>query len=273
MVATAADGSHRLGDALPRVPLSERHHGSTPLRSADSGRRVLRSAGTGETACAELGPAVPSGSARLHETALRQATSLDQPPLALYDAPMLEPPVDQCVDATRLRRTSLRVLRELVTTVVQALVIAIVLNAWVVEAALVESGPSMLPNLQIGDRVMLDKVSYRLHSPRRGDVVAVSLPAEGSLVVKRVMGLPGEVIQVRNGRVAIDGQTVSEPWIVYWGGADTEPLTVPPGHVYILGDNRGNSRDSRAIGPLPVSSIRGWARLVYWPFTRFRRIR
>lgn len=174
-------------------------------------------------------------------------------------------------DATS-RPTSrlLRLLWELSSTVVQAVLIALLLNALVIEAALVESGPSMLPTLRAGERVMLEKVSYRLHVPRRGDIVAAQGPGSSGLLVKRVVALPGETVEVRNGHTIVEGVQLDERWVTYWGGRDLLPLTIPEGHVLILGDNRGNSRDSRVIGPVPVEAIRGRAWFVFWPLDRWR---
>ena len=79
------------------------------------------------------------------------------------------------------------------------------------------------------------------------------------------MGLPGEMVEVKNGHVIIDGQKIEEPWILYFGGPDYRPAKIPEGYIFIVGDNRQNSRDSRAIGPVPINTIEGRAWLVYWP--------
>jgi signal peptidase I len=84
-------------------------------------------------------------------------------------------------------------------------------------------------------------------------------------LIKRIVGLPEEVVEVRDGHTFIDGQPIEEPWVTFFGGRGYPPTRVPPDHVFILGDNRGNSHDSRAIGPVPVDSIKGHVWLVYWP--------
>jgi signal peptidase I len=172
----------------------------------------------------------------------------------------------------RLARLLALVLRELLLTIVPALVLVLFINVFVAEAALVEEGPSMQPNLYRGDRVMTEKVSYRLHEPRRGDVVVVSRPAGEKSLIKRVVGLPGEVLEVRQGHVWIDGELLDEPWVTYFGGPDYEPTRIPEGHVFVLGDNRPNSRDSRHIGPVPLSDIRGHALFIYWPVQHIRDV-
>ena len=155
------------------------------------------------------------------------------------------------------------------TTVVPAVLIALFVHVFVAEAAEIESGPSMQPNLYAGYRVMTEKVSYLFHDPRRGDVVLVERPANEGNLIKRVIGLPGETIEVRDGHTYINGQIIDEPWVKNFGGVSCSPTFIPEGTVFVMGDNRPNSRDSRAIGPVPIDSIigRGW--FVYWPLEEF----
>ena len=155
--------------------------------------------------------------------------------------------------------------REIVTTILPAVLLALFVNVFVAEAALVEEGPSMQPNLYVGYRVMTEKVSYRFHLPRRGGVVVAERPGNEKSLIKRVVALPGEIVEVRDGHTFINRQPIEEPWVTHFGGPDFPPTLVPPDHVFILGDNRGNSRDSRAIGPVAVDTIQGRAWLVYWP--------
>jgi signal peptidase I len=169
----------------------------------------------------------------------------------------------------RLLHITGAVVRELVLTLIPALMLVLFINVFVAEAALVEEGPSMQPNLYRGDRVMTEKVSYRFAAPRRGDVVIVRRPAPEKSLVKRVVALPGEVVEVRQGHVWIDGEPIEEPWVTYFGGPDYGPARVPEDYVFVLGDNRPNSRDSREIGPVPLSAVRSHAVFVYWPLTHF----
>jgi len=169
----------------------------------------------------------------------------------------------------RIARLARRLMRELIISVLPALLIALFINVFVAEATLVD-GPSMQPNLYSGYRVMTDKISYKLHPPQRGDVVVVERPAPEGTLVKRVVALPGETIQVRGGHTFIDGLAIEEPWVSNFGGPDYLPACVPPDHVFILGDNRIISRDSRAIGPVPISAIKRQARLVYWPLDQIK---
>jgi signal peptidase I len=156
---------------------------------------------------------------------------------------------------------------------VPALLFTLGVNAFVAEAAMVEDGPSMQPNLYIGYRVVTEKISYRVHTPQRGDIIVVDRPDGEKALIKRVMGLPGETIQVRNGHTFIAGQPVEEPWATHFGGPGYGPAVIPPEHVFILGDNRAESHDSRAIGPVPVANIRGRVWLVYWPLDEIQLLR
>lgn len=153
---------------------------------------------------------------------------------------------------------------------------------------------SMEPTLMVRDRVVVTRLSYKLHDPHRGDVVVFDNPnftgrepalpvrflrsllevvgmhqPDDKNLIKRVIGLPGETVEGRNGRVYINGQVLAEPWLP--PGVQTsefEPVTIPPKHVWMMGDNRGNSSDSRVFGPIRESTIVGRAFARIWPFTR-----
>ncbi len=161
-------------------------------------------------------------------------------------------------------------LREMLTTIIPALLIAFFINVYVAEAAEIEAGPSMQPNLYVGYRVMTEKISYYLHDPHRGDIVVVERPEYEGNLIKRVIGLPGEVIEVRNGHSYINGEPIDEPWVAFFGGQDISATEIPADHVFVIGDNRPNSRDSRQIGAVPIDDLigRGW--FVYWPLESFQ---
>jgi signal peptidase I len=160
--------------------------------------------------------------------------------------------------------------RELITALLPAILIALFVHVYVVEAVSIEDGPSMQPNLYVGYRVMTEKISYRFHPPRRGDIVVVVLPGDDPALIKRVMATEGETVEVRDGHTFIDGQAVEEPWVTNFGGMSYTAQRVPEDCVFILGDNRAVSYDSRAIGPVKVDEILGRAWLVYWPLEQVR---
>lgn len=136
----------------------------------------------------------------------------------------------------------------------------------VVAAPSVVEGPSMQPTLQTGDRVLVEKLGYRFGEPARGDVVLLH-GDEGELLIKRVAALPGETVAARDGSIYVDGAPLREPYAHRTAPATLtmEPTTVPPGHVYVLGDNRGNSTDSRYFGPVAQERLVGEAVAVLWP--------
>lgn len=162
-------------------------------------------------------------------------------------------------------RWLLQALREVAETIIPAVAIALLINIFLAQATQV-LGQSMEPNLHSSQRVVIEKVTYRFfHGPRRGDIVVIRLEDQEDLLIKRVMGLPGETIEVRDGEVYIEGEQFDEPWTVRPGRGHHRPQTVPPLHVFVMGDNRGASNDSRNFGPVPIEQVMGRAWLSYWP--------
>jgi len=158
----------------------------------------------------------------------------------------------------------LRGLREIGETVIPAVVIALFINLFLAQATQV-LGQSMEPTLHSSQRVVIEKITYRFHGPRRGDVVVIDSPKQSEMLIKRVVGLPGETIEIRGDQVLVDGVILEEDWSVRHGGGSYGPETVPPLHVFVLGDNRGASNDSRSFGPVPIEDIVGHAWVSYWP--------
>ncbi len=154
---------------------------------------------------------------------------------------------------------------ELSETVLPAIVIAVLINLFLAQATRVY-GYSMEPNLHTDQRLVVEKVSYRLHGPQRGDVVVLHMPHHSAeLLIKRIIALPGETVQVSNGSVLINGQRLEEPYLNVETRGSYGPLTVPQDHVFVMGDNRGASNDSRSFGPVPIDQIVGRAWISYWP--------
>jgi signal peptidase I len=163
-------------------------------------------------------------------------------------------------------RKMVRFLREVLETILPAILIALLINVFVGQATRVE-GQSMEPSLHTDQRLVVEKVSYRFHGPQRFDIVVLRLPSQGDeLLIKRVVGLPGETVEIRDGDVYINGEPLDEPFL----DVETRPgrqgtVTVPPLHVYVMGDNRNHSNDSRSFGPIPIENIVGRAWISYWP--------
>jgi signal peptidase I len=158
----------------------------------------------------------------------------------------------------------LQAVREIGETVIPAVIIALFINLFLAQATQV-LGQSMEPTLHSSQRVVIEKISYRLHGPRRGDIIVIDSEDQTEMLIKRVVGLPGETIEVRNGQVIIDGEPLEETWTTRQGGGHFGPQTIPPLHVFVLGDNRGASNDSRNFGPVPIDDIVGHAWISYWP--------
>jgi signal peptidase I len=174
-----------------------------------------------------------------------------------------------------------------------AIVVAIVVRAIVAQAYWIPSA-SMVPQLPINDRVVVSRLAYHVHSPRRGDIVVFKSPPgiepptplpsnpvgrlfhdagvalgfaqDQTVLIKRVIGLPGDRISASGGHVYVDGEELLEPYLPR-GTATTSfgPLIVPRGDVWVMGDNRGNSLDSRVFGPVPEKTIVGRAIWKVWP--------
>ena len=138
---------------------------------------------------------------------------------------------------------------------------------FVVEAFYIPS-ESMIPTLQIGDRVLVNKFIYRFTEPKRGDVVVFeSVEGGNEDLIKRVVGVPGDEISVRRGKLFVNGELRRQPYVNkrFPDRSFFAPTTVPKGHVFVMGDNRANSRDSRFFGPVPKKKIEGEAFLRFWP--------
>jgi signal peptidase I len=166
---------------------------------------------------------------------------------------------------------------EWIVVIVVALSAAFIVRTFVFQQYVI-NGPSMRPTLQPGDRVLLNKLSYRAHDVRRGDVVVFDRVQETRHddLIKRVIGLEGETIRIENCTVFIDGEELVEPYLAddvqagRCGTSSMASLTVPDDHVFVLGDNRPESSDSRSFGPIDVDEIRGRAFVVLWPAGNWR---
>ena len=154
---------------------------------------------------------------------------------------------------------------DLLSTLVPAIVIALLVNLFLAQSTLV-LGQSMEPNLHQDQRLIMEKVGYHWHGPRRGDIVVLRDPTGGPIpLIKRVVGLPGERVSLAGGRVYIDGDALNETYLHRQTAGDGRSWVVPPLQVFVLGDNRENSKDSRYFGPVPIDTIIGHAIFRYWP--------
>lgn len=154
--------------------------------------------------------------------------------------------------------------RELFQTVLPAVVLALLITHFIGVKTQVW-GQSMEPNLHPDQQLIVEKVSYWFHPPLRGDIVIIDVDDSELPYIKRVIGLPGETVEIRDQQVLIDGQPLNEPYLTSATVGAYGPVWVPPGYVFVLGDNRNYSRDSCAIGPVALEHIVGRAWLSVWP--------
>jgi signal peptidase I len=155
-----------------------------------------------------------------------------------------------------------------------ALVVALVIRTFLLQAFWIPTA-SMEPTLQEGDRVLVNKLSYDLHDVNRGDIIVFERPESGSDghpeddikdLIKRVVALPGETIEARDGAVYIDGRLLDEPYLPDdMPTNDLPPTEIPEGRVFVMGDNRTNSSDSRVFGPIDQDLIVGRAFIRIYP--------
>ena len=160
---------------------------------------------------------------------------------------------------------------EWVVIIVGALLVALVVKTFLLQAFYIPS-LSMSPTLDIQDRVLVNKLSYEMHDVNRGDVVVFKSPSNDATIkdlIKRVVGLEGETIETRDGRLVVDGRDLDESYLQpdIAPGPPVTRQVIPPGHVFVMGDNRANSKDSRSFGPIPESLLVGRAFVKVWPVT------
>ena len=162
------------------------------------------------------------------------------------------------------------VVREYAEALIVAVLLALVIRTFVVQAFKIPSG-SMLPTLQIGDHILVNKFIYHFTPITRGDIIVFKFPQDETRdFIKRVIGLPGDKVEARNGVVLVNGRPLIEPYLRAGTTTDRleEPVVVPEGQLLVLGDNRGVSADSRVFGTIAESTVVGRAVVRVWPLNR-----
>jgi signal peptidase I len=169
---------------------------------------------------------------------------------------------------------------ENVKILVLALGLAFFIRTFIAEPRYIPS-ESMLPTLAVGDRLIVEKLSYYTHPPQRGDVIVFAPPPQlqeqgfeaDQAFIKRVIGLPGDTVEVKNGHVFIDNQLLTEAYIAEAPNYLMSPMVVPSTQLFVMGDNRNNSNDSHIWGFLPYQNIIGHACFRFWPLESFGGMR
>lgn len=177
---------------------------------------------------------------------------------------------DQYMDPSARTSKRTRLVIEWMLVVVAALAMALVVRNFMFPSFEIKSG-SMLPTLQVGDRVLVNKIAFDADDLKHGDIVVFHPPSDVDLdlehdLIKRVIAVAGQRVETRNGQVWVDGSPLDEPYLLPGLPTDNlRTLTVPAGRVFVMGDNRANSLDSRVYGPIREQDIVGRAVLRVWP--------
>ena len=178
-----------------------------------------------------------------------------QPPLTEQSSP----PTGEADQPVEWKRP----LRDVLETLLLAIFLYFGINA--VSARVRVDGYSMNPSLENGEYILVNKLAYKLGAPSRGDIIVFSYPRDPSQdLIKRVIGLPGDTVMVENGRVLVNGLQLEEPYIAsapFYNGT----WQVEAGSLFVLGDNRNESKDSHEWGLLPMENVIGKAVVIYWP--------
>lgn len=183
----------------------------------------------------------------------------------------LETPAEETVEeepGTPWHKSLLRLVRDVVEAAAMAVILFVLLQA-TVQNTVVE-GQSMEPNLEDGQRLLVNKLAYRFSEPARGDIVVIDSPRGTSeKLIKRIVGMPGETIELSRGRVYIDGELLEESYHPSIGMRPYPPTTIPANHYFLLGDNRDHSGDSRVWGAVSSKLLIGRVWVSVWPPERW----
>jgi signal peptidase I len=183
--------------------------------------------------------------------------------------------------ASEKRTSPGRTILEYVALAVVAVAVALLVQAFLVKPYRIPS-PSMEDTLLVGDRVLVDRISWRFSEPARGDIVVFRSPVPGPVLIKRIVGMPGDTLSLGDGAVYVNGRRLQEPYVRRVDDRPTptepfdtglpwslqRPYRVPAGSYFLMGDNRSDSRDSRDFGPVARDQLVGRAFARYWPPAR-----
>ncbi len=165
-----------------------------------------------------------------------------------------------------------RYVLELIEIVLVAFALSWVLRTYIIEARVIPTG-SMLPTIQLQDRIIVDKFLFKqLDEIRPGDIIVFRPPPSAHSsedFIKRVIGLPGDKVEIRNHTTYVNGQPLYEPYLLERSKEDFGPVAVPLDALFVMGDNRNSSADSREWGFLPIKNVSGRALFRYWPLKHF----
>ena len=164
--------------------------------------------------------------------------------------------------------------KDWIISIAAAVVMALIIRTFVVELYIVD-GPSMRPTLQHEERLVVSKFIYKLRDPERGEVLIFRYPRDPSRdFIKRVIAVGGDTLEIKDGRVYLNGQMQTEDYILEKTRTEYPKVTVPEGTVFVMGDNRNNSDDSRFadVGFVPFDLIKGKALMIFWPLDKIQTL-
>ena len=164
--------------------------------------------------------------------------------------------------------------KDWIVSIAVAMILAFFIRYFIVELYLVD-GPSMMPTLQNQERLVVNKFIYRFRAPERGEILVFKYPSDPSRdFIKRVIAVPGDTIEIKDGRVFVNQQLMNEPYILSQTRGNYPLSTVPEGHIFVMGDNRNNSEDSRFadVGFVPYDLNKGKAVMIFWPLSELKTL-
>ena len=164
--------------------------------------------------------------------------------------------------------------KDWIISIVVAVVLAFIIRQFVVELYIVD-GPSMRPTLQSQERLVVNKFIYQFREPQKGEILVFQYPRDPKRdFIKRVIATAGDTVEIKDGRVFVNDQLLHEDYILEKTKSEYPKSTVPNGTIFVMGDNRNNSEDSRFadVGFVPLNLVKGKAMLVFWPFDAFKTL-
>ena len=165
-------------------------------------------------------------------------------------------------------------LKEWIISISAAIILALLIRTFIVELYVVD-GPSMKPTLQHDERLVVNKFIYRIREPVKGEVLIFRYPRDPSRdFIKRVIATAGDTIEIKDGHVYVNDQLQREDYILEKTRTEYPKVTIPEGTIFVMGDNRNNSEDSRFadVGFVPLDLIKGKAILIFWPTDEFKTL-
>lgn len=169
------------------------------------------------------------------------------------------------------RKSAMREILEWAVTLALAAALALAVHTWV-GGIITISGQSMEPGIQDNQKIVTGKLEYYFSRPKRGDIVIIRYPDRADNIIKRVIATAGEEVRISGGSVYIDDIKLSEPYLLEPIRADFEEQTVPEDTIFVMGDNRNHSNDSRIVGPVPLSQVLGRAYCIIWPLGDMKKL-